>query len=91
MTTFVNGRLGSAVNDDISHGFFSIKKGPTDTPVCQYYCPILAYRRYIRISVYVLRCEPMLKLLFKAGKNAWTSNLKWFIIIYYYYYLTGNK
>ncbi len=41
--------------------------------------PILAYctySRFIGISVYDLRWALILKQLFKAGKNAWTTDLK---------------
>ncbi len=36
-------------------------KDPPDTLVCRYYCSILAYRRYIGISVYVLQYVPILQ------------------------------
>ncbi len=39
--------------------------------------PKLFYSRYISNGIYVLEQAPMLKLFFKAGKNAWTSDLKW--------------
>ncbi len=41
--------------------------------ICQYW----PFCRYTRFSVYVLCYAPILKLFFKAKKNAWTSDLKW--------------
>ncbi len=51
--------------------------------VCRYYWQILAYQRFVSIGVYVLQNVLILKLIFEARKNTWTSVfngiIKWFV------------